>query len=42
MCMPTIHVTDWTKDHLDAIKEEEDHSSYDSVLKTLLKESGRT
>lgn len=39
--MPTLHATEWTKDQLDEIKDEEDHSTYDSVLKTLLKESGR-
>lgn len=39
--MPTMHVAELTKDELDDIREE-DHSSYDSVVKTLLKESGRT
>ncbi len=36
--MPSIKVHDWTKDQLDEIKEEEEHSSYDSVIKSLLKE----
>lgn len=40
--MATIHVQDWTKDRLEEIKESEDHGSFDSVVKTLLKESGRT
>lgn len=39
--MPSIHVSEWTKDRLDEIKAEEDHGSFDSVVKTLLKESGR-
>lgn len=36
--MPTIKVNDWTKDQLKDIKDEEDHSSFDSVIKSLLKE----
>lgn len=36
--MPTIKVNDWTKNELDSIKNEEEHSSYDSVIKSLLKE----
>lgn len=36
--MPTLKVQQWTKDQLDAIKDEEEHSSYDSVIKSLLKE----
>jgi len=36
--MPTIKVHDWTKEQLDDIKDEEEHSSYDSVIKSLLKE----
>lgn len=36
--MPSIKVHNWTKGQLDEIKEEEEHSSYDSVIKTLLKE----
>jgi predicted CopG family antitoxin len=39
--MPTIKVNDWTKDQLEDIKEEEDHSSFDSVIKSLLKERDR-
>lgn len=34
--MPSIHVTEWTKNRLDEIKEREEHSSYDSVVKSLL------
>jgi len=36
--MPMIRVKDWTKEQLDEIKDEEDHTSLDSVIKTLLKE----
>lgn len=36
--MPMIRVKGWTKDQLDEIKDEEDHTSLDSVIKTLLKE----
>jgi hypothetical protein len=36
--MPTVKIKEWTKDELDDIKEEEDHSSYDSVIKSLIKE----
>jgi len=36
--MPTIKVHDWTKEQLEDIKEEEEHSSFDSVIKSLLKE----
>ena len=36
--MPMIRVQDWTKEKLEDIKEEEDHTSLDSVIKTLLKE----
>lgn len=36
--MASIKVHDWTKEQLDDIKEEEEHSSYDSVIKSLLKE----
>jgi len=36
--MPTIKVHDWTKEQLEDIKKEEQHSSYDSVIKSLLKE----
>lgn len=34
----SIRVTDWTKQQLDQIKDTEDHSSRDSVLKSLLKD----
>lgn len=36
--MPTIKVQEWTKDELENIKDEEDHTSLDSVIKSLLKE----
>jgi hypothetical protein len=36
--MPTIKVQEWTKDRLEDIREEEDHTSLDSVIKSLLKE----
>lgn len=36
--MPTIRIQDWTKEQLEAIREEEDHTSLDSVIKSLLKE----
>ena len=34
----TMKVQEWTKEQLDEIKEQEDHSSYDSVIKSLLKD----
>jgi hypothetical protein len=36
--MPTIRVRDWTKARLDDIRERQNHSSHDSVIKTLLKD----
>jgi hypothetical protein len=36
--MPTVKVQDWTKERLEEIKDEEDHTSLDSVIKSLLKE----
>ena len=33
-----IKVQEWTKEQLDEIKEKEDHSSYYSVIKSLLKD----
>lgn len=36
--MPTIKVQEWTKEKLEDIKDEEDHTSLDSVIKSLLKE----
>jgi hypothetical protein len=36
--MPTIKVQEWTKGELEDIKDEEDHTSLDSVIKSLLKE----
>jgi len=35
--MPMIRVQDWTKEQLEEIKDEEYHTSLDSVIKTLLK-----
>lgn len=40
--MPMIRVQDWTKEQLEEIKDEEDHTSLDSVIKSLLKEQGST
>lgn len=34
--MPTIKVSEWTKSRLDDVEEEEEHTSYDSVIKSLL------
>lgn len=36
--MPTIRLRDWTKSRLEEIREEESHSSHDSVIKSLLKD----
>lgn len=36
--MATIRVRDWTKEQIEQIREEESHSSHDSVIKTLLKD----
>lgn len=36
--MPTISVSGFVKRRLDEIKEEEDHTSYDSVLRVLVME----
>ena len=36
--MPTIKVGEWTKSELEEIKDEQDHTSLDSVIKSLLKE----
>jgi hypothetical protein len=36
--MPMIRLQEWTKEQLEEIKQEEDHTSLDSVVKTLLKE----
>jgi len=33
-----IRVQDWTKEQLEEIKDEEEHTSLDSVVKSLLKE----
>ena len=34
--MPMIRVQDWTKEQLEVIKAEEDHTPLDLVIKTLL------
>lgn len=34
--MPTINVTEYTKDELDRIKDAEQHTSYDSVVRALV------
>jgi len=39
--MPTIHVSETVKEDLDAIKDGEGHSSYDSVVRSLLYEADR-
>ena len=36
--MPTIRIQDWTKEQLEEIKIREEHTSMDSVIKSLLKE----
>jgi hypothetical protein len=36
--MPTIRIHEWTKEKLKAVREEESHSSYDSVVKALLRD----
>ncbi len=36
--MATIRVRDWTKDRIEEIRDEESHSSHDSVIKALLKD----
>jgi len=36
--MPTIRLHEWTKDRLERVKDAEAHSSYDSVVKTLLRD----
>jgi len=36
--MPTIAVSDWVKDKLDEIKDREQHTSLDSVIRTLILE----
>ncbi len=36
--MATIRVRDWTKERIEEIREEESHSSHDSVIKGLLKD----
>ena len=36
--MPMVRVQEWTKEQLEDIKQEEDHTSIDSVIKSLLKE----
>lgn len=34
--MPTIQVSEYVKEELDDIKEMEEHTSYDSVVRSLL------
>ena len=36
--MPTIRIQDWTKEELESVRELESHSSYDSVVKALLRD----
>ena len=36
--MPTIRIHEWTKEKLQQVREAESHSSYDSVVKTLLRD----
>lgn len=36
--MPTIRIHDWTKEQLEVVREVESHSSYDSVVKALLRD----
>lgn len=36
--MATIRVRDWTKERIEEIRDEESHSSHDSVIKALLKD----
>jgi len=36
----TVQVSDSVKDELDTIKERDEHTSYDSVIRTLLLRSG--
>jgi len=35
----TIHLSNYVKKKLEKIKEEEEHKSFDSVIRTLLKEA---
>lgn len=35
--MPTINVSEYVKDELDDVKEAEQHRSYDSVVRSLLR-----
>lgn len=36
--MPTIHISDHVKEELDDLKEREEHTSFDSLLRQLLAE----
>lgn len=36
--MPTVNISEFVKDELDAIKDDEQHRSYDSVVRALLAE----
>lgn len=36
--MPTVRIKQWTKDKLEVVRNEESHSSFDSVIKALLRD----
>jgi len=36
--MPQVELSGWVKDQLDKIKDKEQHKSYDSVVRMLLRE----
>lgn len=36
MAQEQVPVTEWTKSELERLKEEEEHTSFDSVIRTLL------
>lgn len=36
--MPTVDISEFVKAELDRIKDAEEHRSYDSVIRTLLRE----
>lgn len=36
--MPSIRIQDWTKDELEKLKDGEDHTSMDPVIKSLLQQ----
>lgn len=39
--MPTVEVSEYVKQELDEIREDEQHKSYDSVVRALLGNYGR-